>query len=380
MREAGLNEATLDADRADPWAGVRALVGAGEFGRARELLRPLGGYSVPDAQALAVSALCEALSSFDDVTAQFEAEHLRTLEVRRTERRRLMAALVALLGGPPVAAPEPLLRGANVIPFRLGPEEVRLPFALRPPPRQLRVRFLGGFEIAVDGKTVGPWRNQRARLVLAYIFLHRRSPVTRQQLMSLFWPDHSEERAQNNLSLAVMAARRLLDESGNGGVVVSAPGSYRLDSEAEVWVDFEAFENANAAARGREAAGDDREAAALLDEAISLFAGDFMPDDLYLDWTADERRRLTDSFVDVLFRRARLARLADDRQLAVQLTRRILEYEPCSEEAHRQLMLDFKALGQRSRALRQMELCREALAAELGVEPEPETVRVFASL
>ena len=40
----------------------------------------------------------------------------------------------------------------------------------------------------------------------------------------------------------------------------------------------------------------------------------------------------------------------------------------------------YAATGQRTRALRQMEVCREALARHLGVEPEPETVAMYREL
>src|SRR5262249_32605956 len=146
----------------------------------------------------------------------------------------------------------------NVIPFRLGIVEVRLPFALRPPRRQVRVHCLGKFEIELDGRAIGPWRNQRARLVLAFLLTRRPEQVSRHLLAGTFWPEHSDERAQNNLSLAVMSARRML--TGQPGEVAESliratAGGYGIDGEADVWLDSEAFVKAAADGTRLEAGG-----------------------------------------------------------------------------------------------------------------------------
>ncbi len=60
--------------------------------------------------------------------------------------------------------------------------------------------------------------------------------------------------------------------------------------------------------------------------------------------------------------------------------RRILQLEPWREEAHRQLMLLLAQSGQRSAALAQYELCRQALRSELNVEPDAATLELVARI
>ena len=55
----------------------------------------------------------------------------------------------------------------------------------------------------------------------------------------------------------------------------------------------------------------------------------------------------------------------------------ILKVDHCDEEAHRQLMQAYAAQGRRSEALRQYQRCQSVLAEELGVQPMPETQRLF---
>jgi predicted ATPase/Tfp pilus assembly protein PilF len=58
-------------------------------------------------------------------------------------------------------------------------------------------------------------------------------------------------------------------------------------------------------------------------------------------------------------------------------TRRQLELEPWLEEAHCQLMRLLALQGKRSQALAQYELVCKVLKAELGVQPSPETIRLY---
>ncbi len=58
----------------------------------------------------------------------------------------------------------------------------------------------------------------------------------------------------------------------------------------------------------------------------------------------------------------------------------ILAQDPLREDMHRTLMQLHAAQGRRSLALKQYRLCRDTLARELGVEPEPETERLHQEI
>jgi DNA-binding SARP family transcriptional activator len=58
----------------------------------------------------------------------------------------------------------------------------------------------------------------------------------------------------------------------------------------------------------------------------------------------------------------------------------ILRHDPLREEIHRQIMRLHWRAGERDRAVRQYHLCREVLAAELGIPPMPETEALFAQI
>jgi DNA-binding SARP family transcriptional activator len=127
-----------------------------------------------------------------------------------------------------------------------------------------------------------------------------------------------------------------------------------------------------------EARGEVSAASQALDTAIGLYYGDLLPAEPYEEWTIGPRRRLQDTFAEALQRRARIARAQSDYEMSVRLTSRLLDGDPANEEAHRQLISDYGQLGQRSRAVAQMDACRLALRVHLGVQPDPETLLLFA--
>jgi DNA-binding SARP family transcriptional activator len=58
------------------------------------------------------------------------------------------------------------------------------------------------------------------------------------------------------------------------------------------------------------------------------------------------------------------------------LCQRIVEKDPCREDAHRRLMRCYSRQGQPHLALMQYRMCVQALTGELGVEADPVTVEL----
>src|SRR5262249_55723418 len=68
------------------------------------------------------------------------------------------------------------------------------------------------------------------------------------------------------------------------------------------------------------------------------------------------------------------------RDSAAAVAHRLLALDPLREAAHRALMQIYAEQGQTTLALKQYQLCRDALQRELGVRPEAETERLYRSI
>ena len=107
-----------------------------------------------------------------------------------------------------------------------------------------------------------------------------------------------------------------------------------------------------------------------------LYRGDFLADDPYEDWAALISERLRLAHLDALGRLSNLYFNAGHYTACASLCQRIIERDPCREDAHRRLMRCYSRQGQAHLALMQYRMCARALAEELGVETDPSTAEL----
>jgi predicted ATPase/DNA-binding SARP family transcriptional activator len=229
---------------------------------------------------------------------------------------------------------------------------------------ELRVRVLGGVELAVSGRPPVELASAKATALLVYLAVTG-TGHSRSALAGLLWSDLPEATARANLRLVLTKLRRSLPEH-----VEATRQAVALASGRPVWVD--AVEVGRAAAGGRDGE-------ALL-AAVRLCRGDFLEGfgvpgaPLFDDWLAGRRAAVRADMLALMDRAVQLARDRADTAGGVEVARRMLELEPLHEEAHRALMWFLATGGQRSAALAQYETCRYVLREELGIGPSAATV------
>jgi len=91
------------------------------------------------------------------------------------------------------------------------------------------------------------------------------------------------------------------------------------------------------------------------------------------EWLRVERARLAEKARGALARLAAGRAAAGDHEAAARAAQLALARDPLDEQAHRAVMRALDALGRRNAALEQYRVCRESLARQLGVDPEPAT-------
>ena len=209
------------------------------------------------------------------------------------------------------------------------------------------ITLLGGFAVRVDGTAVAPsaWRHRRASDLVKLLALADGHRAHREEVADLLWPTLPAKSGAANLRKAVHFARNAL---GSPTSIDSGPAMLTLCPDDTLVVDAVRFEEL---AR----AGDPR--------ALELYAGDLLPEDRYAPWAEEHRDRLR------LLRVQLLRRLGDWAQLRA--------IDPSDEEAHRHLMGQALAVGDRAQVVRLFEQLRQRLRADLGVGPGRETIDVY---
>ncbi len=230
-------------------------------------------------------------------------------------------------------------------------------------PEAVHIWLLGGFRVSVGPLIIEDreWRLKKAGGVVKLLALTPGHRLHREQAMNLLWPELGPGAAANNLHQALYSARRVLDPTP------STPSRYlRLQDEwlalcpdQPLWVDTDAFEEAEATARGT------RDPAAYR-LALDLYAGDLLPDDGAEQWTSERRESLQRSYLTLLVELARLHEEREEPGPAIQALERVLADEPAHEGAHAGLMRLHALGGRRPQALRQYERAQETLSGDPG--------------
>ncbi len=252
----------------------------------------------------------------------------------------------------------------------------------QPPVGTLRIFTLGHFGLAVGnrGVAVEKWERKQALTLLKYLVTHLGRDVHRERLIECLWPEVNEIQGRERLKVTVYFLRRQLRAAGARQDAVATTGqAYMLRREA-VWVDAHAFEALVAEGAALERQHRPDEALRYYEEAQRLYRGDYLEEDLYADWCAEERARLREIYLEMLAGMAESYAERGDYALAAQVCRTALVREPCRESFHRALMEHLVRLGRADWAVAQFHHCQRVLAQELGVEPMPETQRLYRQI
>jgi DNA-binding SARP family transcriptional activator len=244
------------------------------------------------------------------------------------------------------------------------------------PPAQLAVHLLGPLCVAVDDVAAEDWPSARCRSLFGYLLTHREPWPPREVLMEVFWPGSSPEASRNSLNVAIHGLRRTLRNITDVPVVVHAGGAYRINRDLRLWLDIDEFDSRVESGRRFEAEEETDKAMREYEFADGLYRGDFLADDPYEDWAALARERLRLAYLEALGRLSNLYFNAARYAACAALCQRIIEKDPCREDAHRRLMRCYSRQGQPHLALMQYRACARALAEELGVETDPSTMEL----
>ncbi len=220
--------------------------------------------------------------------------------------------------------------------------------------RATRIVTLGGFDVLRDGTAVAlaEWGSRQARTLCKRLAAAAGSPVPRDQLIELLWPDEDGDvgRLSARLSVQLSAVRRVL----SGGVIADRD-AVRLDL-AEVSLDLAEF--VRAVADGR------------VEDAVALHRGEFLPEDAYAEWSAAARDQARAAYLWCVRRLAERAADAGDDEGVVTQMQRVLEIDPFDTDAHTRLIVTLHRAGHLGEARRAHDHFAGRMR-ELGLVPDP---------
>lgn len=232
----------------------------------------------------------------------------------------------------------------------------------------LRLRHAAGFyPLKLTGAT---------RDLLSLLLTRAGEATRREELMATFWPEAGIDRGRSALTTALWRVKKMLVRipelelvSFDDLVAVEVSGNVTIDSRLlEHWTAYARREMND---EGRLAVITRR----ALADAVRPCTGVFL-DGCDAHWALVERERLSTLYLAAL---GLLMREADERgaiEDALAWGRAILASDPLREAVHHHMIDLYARAGERRRATLQFETLRETLRDELGIEPDPETLKL----
>ena len=239
----------------------------------------------------------------------------------------------------------------------------------------LDIYLLSPFRVFADDRAVEEWPNGKSKAIFKYLATHRGQPVPKEVLMEVFWPESGQDAARNNLNVAIYGLRKALARADpDHAYVLFHQGCYSFSPELRLWVDAEAFVDCVHRGQAAEQQGDTDTAMAAYRLAEAIYHSPLLVEDRYEDWLVPQRQALQDSCLKVLSRLASQHFATEAFEACAAVSNKMLEVDPCDEDAHRLLMRCYSRMGHAHLALRQYHFCVDALARELNLIPSPQTV------
>ncbi|MCX7755203.1 MAG: tetratricopeptide repeat protein [Anaerolineales bacterium] len=315
--------------------------------------------------------------------AQREALEMPVLPPERGRHEQTLAALRTALGQ---AAFESAWSEGHAVSLEqivaeaLGEERPTEVPAAAPVP-EWRAFALGASRVLVGERnlTDTDWTYLKAKELFFYLLLH--PAATKEQIGLDLWPEASPTQLRSAFHRTMHHLRRAL---GKAEWVVFENEAYALNRALPHWFDVQTFEAAlTQAGRALQSAvtpAGRAEAARRLEEALSLYQGDFLADMDAGEWAISRREELRRRSLEARLTLGELY-FSDARYgLAAEVYRRLIALEPYLETAHRELMRCLARLGETAQAVQHYQRLSRLLSTELRTQPAPETTFLFERL
>ncbi|NLS79821.1 MAG: tetratricopeptide repeat protein [Chloroflexi bacterium] len=241
---------------------------------------------------------------------------------------------------------------------------------------RLHLLLLGPFQAMLDDQPLRALESDKGRALLAYLAVEFGRAHPREELAALLWPDCAPAAGRANLRNALSDLRAALrDRERQPPALQATPAAIAFRPTADDQVDALAFaELLEEPSVGR------------LEAAVGLYRGDFLLGlapkgcPAFEDWLLLMRERLRRGYLEALRQLVAIYQARGQGERALEAARCWAEADPYDEGAQRELMQLLALAGQRSAALAQYEKCKQALSAELGVEPEAATTQLYEQI
>jgi two-component SAPR family response regulator/tetratricopeptide (TPR) repeat protein len=246
--------------------------------------------------------------------------------------------------------------------------------------QKIYVQTFGTFSVVIGGTEIphNAWQRKKSRDIFKYLLIHYKKTITTDELADALWGETGkavETSIQNAASALRKALEPTLETHKPSRFLSSRDKTYTLDLGKSVSIDFLEFKQVYAESKTKSEVGR-REG---FEGALAMYAGDFLKENLYDEWSAYERETMKDIAVEMGLWLSQHYALANNLTAAVDAAEKVLSLDATNEKAWQIILSSHKARGEETELQKQYKRCEHVFKKELGTPP-PKSLQTLTSV
>jgi ATP/maltotriose-dependent transcriptional regulator MalT/two-component SAPR family response regulator len=249
----------------------------------------------------------------------------------------------------------------------------------------LRIETFGGFRVFRGDFPIEEekWDRSQPKYLFKAIVSRGAQRVPKEVLMDDLWPDERPGAAEKDFKTALQRLRNSLEVSVHrefgSSYIHLHDNLVSLDQELSQ-VDVEMFLSLLKKGEEEERGGNTKAALSHYTEAMEIYKGDFLPEELYAPWADKKREELREKYIGLLNKAANLHDRHGALKKAIECYKKVIQADSLLEESYQKLMLLYSAKRMFNEALRTYEDCKKALKKELKSRPDETTDAIYKKI
>ncbi len=231
-------------------------------------------------------------------------------------------------------------------------------------PQSLKVRFLGKFRVIRGEEEISTekWKSKKAKMLFKYL-VHTREKgfQSRDVFMELLWPDENPEKSVNRLHDALYSLRKIIEpnpKSGSTSYLIRERDTYKITLGDEGELDADSLREELGAAKKEK---DPDLANERYLKAEEYYQGDFLEEDVYVEWCVEERTIIKEEYLDLLINVMEYYAKKGDFVKSIEYGEKYLKAEKYTENVYFQLMRFYHNIGNKIMVAKTYEKCKESM-------------------
>lgn len=231
---------------------------------------------------------------------------------------------------------------------------------------RLSIYTLGQFEVRLGGvvRTTDS-RSSKMWDLLKFLVTHRDRSVAPEVLVEALWPDDDYDDAKGALRTLVYRLRKVLaPEKGMPDCILSLGGGYKFVIEAVDYLDAEEFERVGAE-------GLQNKSLQALEQAASLYRGDYLKDSVFVEWAIPRRTYYRRLYLKIIGELVSTLRIEQNYERAEEVCEQSLLIESLDEGLNCHFLELLISQGKHTKAQEHYSAFTGRLYRDMGIKPSP---------